>query len=208
MIAEMRAPVLLDQIEAPSLRESLARLMSTSQRADFAMAHVALSSIDLTGVDWLGLTQCRVLLQQFDVGLAADAASATPDSMLYRRLCALRAFADSGQLQVRSLRTHRWAPDFSIVSGTADGKHVLFVGAHEFDDNDDRCAVALTCACTQDAAVRRAEQHFEKLWTRADDVLAIVREQLERMQSNAMDNYITSYRGPFSITTPAPAGVR
>ena len=58
------------------------------------------------------------------------------------------------------------------------------------------------------AAVRRAEQHFEKLWTRADDVLAIVREQLERMQSNAMDNYITSYRGPFSITTPAPASCR
>ncbi len=170
---------LLDETRTPSLRETIGRLLGAAQRADLAVAHVRLATIDLQPGELGRLQRCRLLLARFDAAFAADAHSLRLDPARIEQLKRLRAFAESGRLEVRSASATLWSPDFSIYHGIGGGsQRVLLLGAHYFRQPYPPNGAALTCVIRDEAAAERAGQRFDALWDQSHDVLAVITETL------------------------------
>lgn len=172
------AGVLLDELNSPTVRETIGQLFATSERADLAIARVRLAAVDLDVAEIAGLQRCRLLLSRFDADLLHDAAGAEMRPERRAVLQRLFAWTQSGRLEVRSAGASSWVPDFSVYHNVAGSGDVLLLGAHYFQSIFSGHGAALTCCLRQASSVRRAAQRFEELWERAYDVLPIIAEGL------------------------------
>ena len=172
-----RNPVLLDELQVPSVRETIGRLFSTAQRADLAIARVRLAAVDLRSDEIGSLQRCRLLLSTVDANLLHDSSAQTSPER--RRIVErLIAWASSGRLELRSCGVLAWSPDFSIYHHDGRTRDVALVGAHYFQSMFSGHGVALTCVIRQQAAVRHAAERFEELWSSGYDVLPVVVDAL------------------------------
>ncbi|MEX2285020.1 MAG: hypothetical protein WEE89_21210 [Gemmatimonadota bacterium] len=169
---------LLDETRAPSVRETMGRLLGAAQTADLAIANVRLAAVDLQAGELARLQHCRLLLARFDAAFAADAQSLSLDSLRAEQFRRLLAFAESGRLSVRSASAKLWLPDFSIYRGLGGKQSVLVLGAHYFKQPYPPNAAALTCVIRDEAAVEWASQRYEALWDQSHDVLPVIAETL------------------------------
>ena len=197
--------VLLDEVRSPTLRETLSVLLTRASHADFAVAELRLSGLDLSVLGQKPDQRFRVLVRHFNSEFAYDATTAAPGSAVRNRIVRLRELAMSGRVEVRAARLDVWTPDFSILrdvdphcgpvsSGNAVSD-VLLLGAHYFDRPFPLSGAALTSATTSAQAVRRAARRFEELWQRADDIVPVIIEILEHALNDGLADHVTADRG-------------
>lgn len=201
---------LMDERARPTLRERLGRHLVRADGADFAVARIRLAALDLTDEEIAGTARWRVLLGELDAAMLLDAWESVRSTRQRDALARLRAFADSGRLQVRSAGLGSWAPDFAVVrsgqdrSGGADEEDTVAGGGGGHTGNGRSpegqwgpsvlCAVgaiyfgrprlavgpSLTVVTSDPEAARRAGARFDELWERAHDVLPAIVDVLDR----------------------------
>ena len=174
---QLNSALLLDRDSAPSVRETIGRFLTSAVTADFAVAHVRVAAIDLTEQEMSAVQHCRFLLARLDAEFGADALALTRDQR-HAQLRRLLDFVGSGRVEVRSIGTASWLPDFSIYRGSdGTGEATLLLGAHYFQTLFARGA-PLTCVLRDQDAVTCAARNFETLWNTAHDVLPVIHETL------------------------------
>jgi hypothetical protein len=171
----MSFALLFDEHHDPPLRQTLGRLLATARSADFAINHMRLAGLDLTEPEASGLEHCRVMVGHLDAA-ALDSAVAAP-----ARIRFLRAFAQSGRLEIRTAPHHVWNPDFSVFRGLPDGGSAVLLGAHYFGRPYPVFGLAFTCLMTRPSAVRSCARRFENLWNAGYDVLPVVIDTLNTL---------------------------
>ncbi len=121
--------------------------------------------------------RCRITLARLDAASLHMQPAAAHRHSIERLL----AFARSGRLEIRSAGAVRWVPDFSLFSmrEPAGGMLCLF-GAHYLAPPHPGIDWPLTCVLARPAAVQRAAEHYESLWTAAHDAIGPVTDMLER----------------------------
>lgn len=160
----------LDELSAPSMRETLSALMSASTRIDMAVAHMRLAGIDVHAGEIGRLQRMRLVMGKLDAEVLLQAQTRPLDQL--RRL---RALAGSGLLEVRTAPRFQWRPDFSVFDRAA------LIGAHYSELPYPSDGIALTCVVTDPNAVRRCKRRFEQMWELGYDVLPIVIETLDEL---------------------------
>lgn len=186
------AGVLLDDRLHPPLRAVIGALMSRARSADFAVARVRLTAVELTEQEVGTLERCRVLLGRLDIdALSTPDAAGAPAPAAIAGLVTLRAFLRSGRIEVRTAGATLWVPDFSILSGLPQkGGFVsgaaCLVGAHYFARPYPTRGPALTCLLTGTEAVTSARQRFEDLWDLGYDVLPVIADRVDAVLGGPM----------------------
>jgi hypothetical protein len=187
------AGVLLDDRRHPSVRTVVGSLLARAGAADFAIARVRLTAVDLSERELGSVERCRVLLGRLDADtlsapLPAQAADGGGEP---GRLEALHRFLASGRVAVRTAGATLWLPDFSVLSGlpaqdgiTAGG--VCLVGAHYFARPYPTRGPALTCLLTDRDSVAAAAERFEELWDLGYDVLPVIIQTLDALRAVAL----------------------
>lgn len=177
---------LMDERARPTLRERLGRQLVRADGADFAVARIRLAALDLTDEEIAGTARWRVLLGELDAAMLLDAWESVRSTRQRDALARLRAFADSGRLQVRSAGLGSWAPDFAVVRGRQGGRGgragsmLCAVGAIYFGRPRLAVGPSLTMVTSDPDAARRAGARFDELWDRAHDVLPAIVDVLDR----------------------------
>lgn len=181
------AGVLLDDRIHPPLRAVIGALMARAKSADFAVARVRLTAVELTEQEVATLERCRVLLGRLDIdALSTPDPAGPPDPAAVAGLFTLRSFLHSGRIEVRTAGATLWVPDFSILgglppkSGFASGAACL-VGAHYFARPFPTRGPALTCLLTGQEAVNSARERFEDLWDLGYDVLPVIADRVDAL---------------------------
>ncbi len=183
------AGVLLDDRQHQSVRAVIGSLLARATTADFAIARVRLAAVDLTQDELVNVQRCRVLLGRLDVEtLVAPVGAGEADALGAGRLKPLREFLDSGRIEIRTVGSPLWIPDFSIFSGIAPdagtpGGAVCLVGAHYFARPFPTRGPALTCVLSNRESVTSAAARFEELWDLGYDVLPVIAETLDALLS-------------------------
>lgn len=185
------AGVLLDDRRHPPLRAVIGRLMTRATSADFAVARVRLTAVELTEQEVRTLERCRVLLGRLDVdALSTPDSGGRPTPAAVASLHTLRSFLHSGRIEVRTAGATLWVPDFSILGGLprqpglASGAACL-VGAHYFARPYPTRGPALTCLLTGEESVASARERFEDLWELGYDVLPVIADRLDALLNGA-----------------------
>jgi len=187
--------VLLDEVRSPTLRETLSVLLTRARHADFAVAELRLAGLDLSVLGQKPDQRFRVLVRHFNSEFAYDASTAAPGSAIRNRIERLRDLAVSGRVEVRAARLDVWTPDFSILRSVEPHSDVLLLGAHYFDRPFPLSGAALTSATTSIQAIRRAARRFEELWQRADDIVPVIVEILDRALYDGLADHVAADRG-------------
>lgn len=172
--------MLVDDRARPTFRERLGHALAGAAEADFAVARIRLAAIDLTDRETARVRRCRVLVGRLDAEALVRTGDQAPGG---GAPAALRAFLDSGRLEVRAAGLEVWTPDFSILRGLRDAPHdaLVVVGAHYFARPFTNGGPAFTCMLAGREAADRATRRFEELWRKGYDVADIVREALARL---------------------------
>jgi len=191
-----RIGVLLDESRPPSVREVIGRLLRRAHRADFAVARIRLSAVDLTAVEIAGVERCRVLVGRLDAN-AIVAGDGVPE----RDVAGLIEFIMSGRAEIRAGAGASWVPDFSVlhdieIGGTAAARPstggprtagACLLGAHFFAPPFAVTGPAFTALLTDPASVAAASRRFEALWDAGYDVGPVVASMLLERASSAGD---------------------
>jgi hypothetical protein len=191
--------VLLDERQAPSVRDTMVRLLANAERADLAIARVRLAAIDLNFAELATLRCCRLLLARLDAELLHDVSLLELAPERGRTLRKLLDWAKSGRLEVRSAGRLSWIPDFSVYHDVCDAVSVALIGAHYFQPIFTGHGTALTCCVRQEAIVRRVSERFHDLWERGYDVLPVIAEGL----AQTLDAVPNSDAAPGGVYDPA-----
>lgn len=176
-------PILLHERGPVSVRARIGVLLSRAATADFAVARIRLSALDLTAEETAGVRRCRVLLGRLDAGMLLDAAESAPSGAA-ERLAVLGGFAASGRLEVRAAGMAEWEPDFSVFGGTPAA---ALLGAHFFGAPYPVAGPSFTAFFTEPSAVAILGSRFGELWALGHDVLPAVADVLERAHALALD---------------------
>lgn len=169
---------LLDERSSPPMRHLLGRLLS-AERADFAVTHVRLAAVNLSEDEGASIGTCRFLLARLDAGGLPGAHAGVADS---RTLGVLKRLVEGGRIEIRSAGLDSWHPDFSIfrgVPGPGAPRAVCLVGAHYFGSPP--AVASLTCILADAAAIDRAQERFDQLWSCARDVGGVIIDSIERL---------------------------
>lgn len=187
---------LVDDTTRPALRERIGRLLAECDRAEIAVGSVRLAALDLTEHETRGVRRCRILLGRLEARTLTEVG--VGDAGIDDRMQSLRAFLESGRVEIRSAGLSAWSPDFSIYRGhavppqprsdrgTGDGRAgggaTCLIGAHYFHEPPTN-GPAFTTVLTDPQSVATALARFETLWTRSHDVLEPVVSAVYRRQS-------------------------
>jgi hypothetical protein len=183
--ARLRTTKLLDD-RTPGIRSVLAALLPTSSHADFAVARIRLSALDLSPGE-LGTMRCRVLLGRLEVDSLEFVASEHSEQERVEHLNALISFARSGRLRVRVCCLEEWNPDFSVIrtrSGSQCASMTL-VGSHYFA-RPPIAGPAFTCMLPGEQPAALATRRFDSIWRRGYDVLPVIIQSLEQLRAVVM----------------------
>ena len=147
--------IVLDEFTQPSMRETFSALMTSSSHVDMAVAHMRLAGIDIQQGEIGRLQRLRVVMGRLDADALLQAES-RPVEQLQR----LRALAQSGLLEVRTVPRFLWRPDFSVFDRAA------LIGAHYTELPYPADGIALTCVLTDATAIRRRFRRARRRWRR------------------------------------------
>jgi hypothetical protein len=161
----------LDEFTRPTMRETMGALMATSTTIDMAFTRMRLAGIQLADGELARLRRFRLVIGNLDADALLQSQS-RPVAPIER----LRAFAQSGLLEIRSVPRFRWDPDFSIYDNRA-----ALIGAHYNDLPYPADGIALTCVVTNPDAIRRCQSRFDRMWELGYDVLPVVIETLDEL---------------------------
>ena len=161
--------VLIDDAARPTLRERIGELLSTSSRAEFAVANIRVAAIDLTAQEIRNVRCCRILLGRLDARALTDFGYA--DAGLDERMNRLLWFLESGRVEIRSAGVGAWFPDFSIYSGPPRGGSACLIGAHYFRQPLSLTGPSFTAMMVDARSVATARARFDALWAAGHDVL-------------------------------------
>lgn len=172
---------LIDDRSRPTLREQIGQLLTSCATADIAVGHIRLAALDLTPAETLGVRRCRILLGRLDASALNDFGH--PDDRVDTHLHTLRAFLESGRVEIRSAGLSAWSPDFSVYGGPGDADSICLMGAHYFRDPVALNGPSFTAMLTDARSVTSAMARFDALWERSHDVLEPVLTAVHRRQS-------------------------
>jgi hypothetical protein len=172
---------LIDDRSRPTLREQIGQLLTSCTTADIAVGHVRLAALDLTPAETRGLRRCRMLLGRLDASALSD--FGYPDDRVDAHMQTLRAFLESGRVEIRSAGLSAWSPDFSVYRGMRDGGSICLMGAHYFRDPVAVNGPSFTAMLTDVMSVTAAVARFDALWDRSHDVIEPVLTAVHRRQS-------------------------
>jgi hypothetical protein len=184
--------ILLDDRRHAPLRTVIGRLMARATTADFAVARVRLTAVELTDEEVATLESCRVLLGRLDVdALSTPDPAGPPSPAAVAGLGTLRSFLQSGRIQVRTAGATLWVPDFSILGGIGRGPGcagdaVCMVGAHYFARPYPTRGPALTCLLADAGSVASARERFDELWEFGYDVLPVIADRLDALLAGGL----------------------
>ena len=166
--------IVLTESGEPSLRYVIGALLARSRSADFAIANIRLSHIDIDAAELAGV-RMRILLGRFE-------AAHTRDPLLAQRMEALAALVQTGAVQLRSAGMGSWLPDFSVyrLDSGASPRTACLVGAHYFGAPP--CSgPCLTSVHTDAHSVGTAAARFNELWELGHDVSDVIAQAMRQM---------------------------
>jgi len=160
---------LLDERRRPDFRDVFGALARRSTSIATAVTRVRLSTVDLSGDEFDGLTSFRVLVSEVSaLHLDAEARGLLHLPRRAPNIRILTRLLESGRLEVRSAPLGGWSPDFTVFSDS-DGARAVLTGFHAFERPYPHRGPALASLHGPPGATLAGARHAE-LWESAHDI--------------------------------------